>query len=222
MAVRKPAQPKVKLCGAKTKRGTKCRVPAMANGRCRIHGGASLVGPAHPSYRTGRYSKALPEDLRERYDAGRTAADAIELTEEIGLIDALIYQALDRTREGGTVEAWSRLAELQDERDVATRKRDAAALVRIGDDMREIIRDGAKAAEGFDRAVTLIEQRRRLVDTERRRIVDMRNILTNDQALVLMDRVIQIVTENVNDRAALAAIASGIRAITAGTSSQPS
>ncbi len=31
-------------CGAKTRRGTPCRSPAMANGRCRMHGGAS-TGP---------------------------------------------------------------------------------------------------------------------------------------------------------------------------------
>src|SRR5579863_1456715 len=31
-------------CGAKTRRGTRCRCPAMANGRCRLHGGLS-TGP---------------------------------------------------------------------------------------------------------------------------------------------------------------------------------
>jgi hypothetical protein len=31
-------------CGAKTRRGKKCRAPAMSNGRCRMHGGAS-TGP---------------------------------------------------------------------------------------------------------------------------------------------------------------------------------
>jgi hypothetical protein len=31
-------------CGAKTRRGTPCQCPAMANGRCRLHGGLS-TGP---------------------------------------------------------------------------------------------------------------------------------------------------------------------------------
>jgi hypothetical protein len=31
-------------CGAKTRRGTLCRSPAMRNGRCRMHGGNS-TGP---------------------------------------------------------------------------------------------------------------------------------------------------------------------------------
>ena len=31
-------------CGARTRRGTACQSPGMANGRCRLHGGAS-TGP---------------------------------------------------------------------------------------------------------------------------------------------------------------------------------
>jgi len=34
-------------CGAKTRKGTTCRAPAMANGRCRMHGGKS-TGPRTP------------------------------------------------------------------------------------------------------------------------------------------------------------------------------
>ena len=34
-------------CGARTRAGTPCRSPAMPNGRCRMHGGAS-TGPRTP------------------------------------------------------------------------------------------------------------------------------------------------------------------------------
>ena len=34
-------------CGAKTRNGTPCKAPAMANGRCRMHGGKS-TGPRTP------------------------------------------------------------------------------------------------------------------------------------------------------------------------------
>ncbi|WP_277618911.1 HGGxSTG domain-containing protein [Sulfitobacter noctilucae] len=32
-------------CGARTRNGTPCRSPAMANGRCRMHGGKSSGAP---------------------------------------------------------------------------------------------------------------------------------------------------------------------------------
>ena len=34
-------------CGAKTRKGTPCKAPAMSNGRCRMHGGKS-TGPRTP------------------------------------------------------------------------------------------------------------------------------------------------------------------------------
>jgi hypothetical protein len=40
-----PGDPsKAPRCGAKTRRGSFCQCPAMANGRCRLHGGLS-TGP---------------------------------------------------------------------------------------------------------------------------------------------------------------------------------
>ncbi len=64
-------------CGAKTRAGGECKAPAMANGRCRVHGGAS-TGPNTPNTALnavthGFYSDALlPEErlLWERAPIG--------------------------------------------------------------------------------------------------------------------------------------------------------
>ena len=59
-------------CGAKTRRGTPCKAPAMANGRCRMHGGKS-TGPRTPeglersrkaNYKHGFYSAEMIEERR--------------------------------------------------------------------------------------------------------------------------------------------------------------
>ncbi len=61
-------------CGAKTRRGTGCQCPAMANGRCRLHGGLS-TGPKTAAgiarirravTKHGRYSAAARLE-RQRY-----------------------------------------------------------------------------------------------------------------------------------------------------------
>lgn len=54
------------LCGAKTRTGGLCRQPAMANHRCRLHGGKSLSGSAHGRYKHGYYTKESIE-LRKYY-----------------------------------------------------------------------------------------------------------------------------------------------------------
>ena len=58
-----------KICGAKTRSGGICTQFGMPNGRCKHHGGKSLSGINAPSFKTGRYSKALKrlaEDIGER------------------------------------------------------------------------------------------------------------------------------------------------------------
>ena len=49
---------KSKLCGAKTRAGTPCkRIARQPQGRCRLHGGCSLMGFAHPNFKHGQRSK---------------------------------------------------------------------------------------------------------------------------------------------------------------------
>lgn len=56
-------------CGAHCRTtGAPCKGPAMANGRCRMHGGKSTGAPsgsAHPNYRHGRRTRAAIEERRE-------------------------------------------------------------------------------------------------------------------------------------------------------------
>lgn len=64
-----------KHCGAKTRAGGQCKAPAMANGRCRVHGGASTGAPKNNrnAITHGFYSDALqPEEkaLWERVKIG--------------------------------------------------------------------------------------------------------------------------------------------------------
>ena len=56
-------------CGAKTRSGKPCQAPGMANGRCRMHGGAS-TGP--------RTAEGLANSRRSRWKHGRYSAFAIQ------------------------------------------------------------------------------------------------------------------------------------------------
>ena len=54
-------------CGARTRRGTPCRAPAMPNGRCRMHGGSSPGAPLgnRNAWKHGRYSREAIERRRK-------------------------------------------------------------------------------------------------------------------------------------------------------------
>ena len=54
-------------CHARTRAGTPCQSPAMANGRCRMHGGKSpgaAKGNSH-ALKHGRYTAEAIAELRE-------------------------------------------------------------------------------------------------------------------------------------------------------------
>lgn len=64
---------KAPRCGAKTRKGTPCKSPAMKNGRCRMHGGKS-TGPKTPEgierirqahLKHGRYTKEAIASRKE-------------------------------------------------------------------------------------------------------------------------------------------------------------
>ena len=81
-------------CGAKTRQGTPCRAPAMASGRCRMHGGlstgprtaAGLARSRRANYKHGRYSVEAKERWKE---ARRLMADAEAFLERLAEIQRI-------------------------------------------------------------------------------------------------------------------------------------
>jgi len=49
---------KAPRCGAKTRKGSPCQAPAMANGRCRMHGGKATGAPKRNqnAFKHGHYT----------------------------------------------------------------------------------------------------------------------------------------------------------------------
>ncbi|RPJ19295.1 MAG: hypothetical protein EHM35_20835 [Planctomycetaceae bacterium] len=87
-------------CGAKTRQGTACRGPAMANGRCRMHGGAS-TGPRTP--------EGLERSRRARLKHGYYCAENIARRREIRRLmaqyeDFLAQMSQRQTGGSGTMD----------------------------------------------------------------------------------------------------------------------
>jgi hypothetical protein len=73
-------------CGAKTRRGSSCQCPAMANGRCRLHGGKS-TGPKTAEGRDrirraltkhGKYTQAAKNERRQYRELIRDARETLK------------------------------------------------------------------------------------------------------------------------------------------------
>jgi hypothetical protein len=205
----------MKTCGARTKHdGTPCeRSPIRGRTRCRLHGGKSLAGPGCPHFRSGRYSAYLPERLRGRYEQAEQDAELLSLKSEIALTDARLVDLLSRVDTGESGQRWASLTKAYEEFQTSWRARD---VPKMNVALAKIERDIAQATDDRDAWAeigALVEQRRKLVESEAKHLIMHQQMLSLEEAIALMHRVVNIVTRHVSDRQVLTAIVVEIRAL---------
>ncbi len=179
-----------------------------------MHGGATPVGPASPHYRHGRYSKLLPKGLSERYAVAVSDPHLVELVDEIALMDVRIGAVMSRLNQSGGAHLWTKAQQsLRTFRDAGQDKKKLATARQALAELQAAIDAGTSEAAGWDQLVALIEQRRKLVDTESKRMKDLHAMVSVDRVMALVAYVTDTVRRNVKDREALTAIFADLRKV---------
>ncbi len=207
-------------CGAKTRSGKPCKKPGVgAGGRCKFHGGESLSGPAHPNFRHGRHSKYMPSALAERYATAARDPDLTSMRDEIALSDVRIGQLLEALGETGNTRLWKASVIAFNQFKAAGGKKGAVVAARVAlKQLEEVLTQGLTAAATWDELRETLELRRRLAESEVKRMKDLHQMITMGQALALLGRMAEATKTHVKDRAALAAINAEYVRLTGGRS----
>lgn len=193
-------------CEAKTRAGTPCKRAPMANGRCSLHGGKTPGGIASPQFKTGKYSKYLPSRLLERYQVAAKDSDLLALREDIALIDARISDLLSRVDTGESGALWSEARKAFEDFRVANATKNADKMRTALMDLDSALERGITDYRAWNEVGQAIEQRRKLVESERKRLVEMQQMITSEQAMSLVAALTASVKEHVTDSATLSAI----------------
>lgn len=164
---------------------------------CHYHGGKTPGGIASPHYKTGRYSKYLPSRMRARYEEAKADPDLLELRSEIALTDARISELVGRVDSGESGALWGQLSELTDKADTARIRGDTAGLAAVLNILFDAIRGGVQDWATWAEVFGLLEVRRRLVESERKRLVEMHQMVQVERAMVLVDQLALSVREHV-------------------------
>lgn len=216
---------KIPRCQAWSPRqGRQCLGIARPNGMCRVHGGSAASGIAAPNYKHGKYVKNLPQRYGDNYTAAINDPDYLKLQDEIGLIDARLGELTanidskssatifgDLTKTVNDMEQ-ARAALLRSQNISDEEKRAAAreqANREFLDNVSEIarlVRYGAQEWHVWKDITQLIEHRRRVVETERRLLVDMELLVRVEDTFVRFDILMDSIKQNVHDRKTRAAI----------------
>lgn len=79
--------------------------------------------------------------------------------------------------------------------------------------VQAIITGGNTDDAAWGAVMAMVEQRRKLVDSESRRLVEMQQMITVEQAMALLAQLTSIITRHVPDRETRAAIAGELRGL---------
>jgi hypothetical protein len=209
----------VKLCGRKKRDGSLCEQPAMANGACKMHGGKSLAGIASPVLtRQGRYSKHLPVRLKEQFEQAVGDGELLALREDIALLDSRLNDVLASASNGEAGELWNSLKEARrayvsaSGKDAEEKRRDAISTILW------LIDEGYQEWQSWKDIRFMLQERRQLVESERKRLVDMQQMITAERANVMLLRIQDIIRTHVRDSDTLQSIAEEFRVLSLGES----
>lgn len=206
----------VAQCGAKTRAGGNCKNSAMANGRCRMHGGKTPIGAGSPQFKTGRYSRYMPRRLADRYQEARDDPELLALREEIALLDAHLADLLGRVDRGESGALWLQLRQTYQDLNDARLRGDGEAIASFLSELGTLILRGASNEASWAEIRSTLDQRRRLVESERKRYVEMQQMITAERAMILIGAIVDVIRSHVTDRTKLAAISADIRSLVSG------
>ena len=199
------------VCGAHLSTGAICmRSPIRGRTRCKYHGGRTPRGENHRSFITGKYSKDLRRDILQDYFTALASGDLLTQSSEIALYDARIAMLLRQasmSRE--TTEMVVCLKQIQEtlEQAVITAEGerekevhlDRVMLRSIGQTVGTLIDDLVNERRKWEEVYQVIDNRRKLIESERRAIIDSQRMMTEQQALVLVAALVNIIRKYVID-----------------------
>lgn len=192
---------RVPKCGAKTRSGKPCQAPAMANGRCRMHRGKAGAGLAHYNFQgKGKYKDVIPVPLKEVFErAVESGPEMLDLTEEIALVQSRIYQILGNLETGESATRWRELREASKVLQAARRRGDKVTVAETMEQIMNLLSDAGKEFWIWDDLFKTIGSYQSLVRDEKKRRLEMHQLISTDQAQGLLADIIMVIRANVDE-----------------------
>lgn len=204
------------ICKGTKRDGTPCRQPpALGSDYCRFHGGHAPKGKHNHLFRHGKYSKLLRRDILRHYFHSLQQEDMYTQRDEIALLDARISLLSEQLSNADGIRLYEQMVEVKIEleelvdKDEVSKKDLSAFSSRMSDLLTEAKGERRRWREIYD----VMEVRRRLIESDRKRMLEQQEYLTKQQAQVLVATLINVLHKNIPDAITLRNIAAEFDAI---------
>lgn len=160
-----------------------------------------------------RYSRQFPPQLLERYERARNDPNILSLSEEIALMTFRIGELVQGQKRGESNELWARLANNYAQLATAVLESgvDDPGINDQMESLHLLIKEGVDDSNTWSEVQSLNESKRRLVETQRRTLIEAQQMITVDRMMVLLGAVARVIQEHVTDERIMAAISTDIR-----------
>jgi hypothetical protein len=194
-------------CGAKLRNSEKrfgsamycTNPPEPQRNRCKFHGGRSPRGIESPNYKGRGWSKDLPTRLMDRFKTALEDHDLTSLQAEIALLDSRLGEMLAALDDSETLEKWMLLREFSEATHHALEAENFGELKELLDNMGATIDAALADYKQWHAIYDLVDNRRRLVDTERKREEFLAGTMTTRQAMAFVQALQTAIVEEISD-----------------------
>lgn len=183
-------------CKAKTSAShytEQCRSWAMHQKEvCYKHGGKTPQGRALPQTTHGRYSKDLPARLAGKYEEAIANPELLSIRGEVAVIEARFRELLGRVQAGDLGTLWTDLARAKRAFTEASQAQDTAGMATALRAMEALIDRGAQDWHLWETIGKEAERLARLRQAEHKRLVDMEQLMSAEQANMLLGVIVSL------------------------------
>jgi len=194
--------------------GERCKNPVRHGWTvCRSHGAGYPDRPGglnDKQVTTARHIQHLPNRLIEKYEEFITDPEYISMREEMALVDTRIAERLEMIDSSDTEQAWIKIQRVKSILDKKNIKGEDILTCRA--ELERALEISADVSV-WGEVLELVERRRKLAETERRRVKDAQEMLTLQEANMFVATIMNIVMNRVKDPQTRRAIADDMKRV---------
>lgn len=188
------------VCGAKNRsvKNPYCnKPPTKGRNRCKLHGGHSPRGIAHPRFEHGKYSRSIIGNLAGKYEQALADERLLEMRDDIALTDARIQDMLERIDSGENGQTWRDMKKVYKELRRSATQNDQQAFISSLNHMGNLIDSGINEWRQWDELSKAQKHKLDMVVSERKYLESKQQMLTAEEAMAMIAHIVSVVKHEV-------------------------
>lgn len=153
------------------------------------------------------WAKDLPKNTLELYQAALDDDTLLQLKDEIALIDARMGEKIEGLGREPMIKQWEQIEQIIGKMFLSIRKQDIEEMFKSLVEASKVLEVSKETREGWNEIYLLIEQRRKLVESERKQMIELEQFIAAEKLTTLVKAILTVITDNVKDATTRKAIA---------------